>query len=194
MKLGEVCKTNGGTKSCKIITFVGFKKKVRTAVRDEQEEGSEEFHVDFIPMATCYTLTTFEEIRVNELVRVVKEMSSKSCDLDPIPTWLVKDSLEELAPILTSIINKSLLRSTVPDIMQKALVMPTIKNPNGDTDLFSNYRPVSNISFVSKVLEKVVLNQLNSYLWRNDLLNADQSGYRAGHSCETLLAGMFDDL
>eukprot|EP00116_Pleurobrachia_bachei_P015079 sb/3475341/ len=54
-------------------------------------------------------------------------------------------------------------------------------NPNGDTDLFSNYRPVSNISFVSKVLEKVVLNQLNSYLWRNDLLNADQSGYRAGH-------------
>ena len=173
--------------------FSGKIEKIRTAVRDEQEEGSEELTVDSLPAPTC-TLTKFEEIRVNELVRVVKEMSSKSCDLDPIPTWLVKDCLEELAPILTNIINKSLLRSTVPDIMQKALVMPTIKNPNGDTDLFSNYRPVSNISFVSKVLEKVVLNQLNSYLWMNDLLNADQSGYRAGHSCETLLAGMFDDL
>ena len=139
-------------------------------------------------------LTRFREISQNELVHIVKQMASKSCDLDPVPTWLVKDCLEELAPPLTSIINKSLCRASVPEPLQRAVVMPTIKDPNGDLDLLSNYRPVSNIAFVSKVLEKVVLNQMNDYLLKNDLLNANQSGYRTGHSCETLLAGMFDDL
>ena len=173
--------------------FNGKIEKIRSVVMEEQEgfKGTDPV-IERCP-PEC-SLTKFEEISQFELVRVVKEMSSKSCDLDPIPTWLVKGCLEELAPILTDIVNKSLRRASVPESLQKALVMPTIKNPNGDRDLLSNYRPVSNIAFVSKVLEKVVLNQLNSYLWRNDLLNMNQSGYRAGHSCETLLAGMFDDL
>jgi exonuclease III len=139
-------------------------------------------------------LTQFKEISQKDLVQIVKQMSSKSCGLDPVPTWLVKDCLEELAPALTTIINKSLCRASVPEPLQRAVVMPTIKDPNGDRDLLANYRPVSNIAFVSKVLEKVVLNQMNDYLLKNDLLNANQSGYRTGHSCETLLAGMFDDL
>eukprot|EP00116_Pleurobrachia_bachei_P001425 sb/3461687/ len=86
-------------------------------------------------------------------------------------------------------------RTNVPEILdQQALVFPTIKIPYGDKDSLTNYRPVSNLPFISKFLEKVVLEQLNSYLNENELLNKHQSGYRVGHSCESLLMGMFDDL
>ena len=173
--------------------FSGKIEKIRSVIVQEQEGNPDEEPVASAEHVGC-SLNQFEEISIGGLIRMVKDLSSKTCDLDPIPTWLVKDCLEELAPILTAIVNKSLKRACVPSSLQGALVMPTIKNPNGDKDLLSNYRPVSNIAFVSKLLEKVVLTQLNDYLWKNDLLNPNQSGYRVGHSCETLLAGMFDDL
>eukprot|EP00116_Pleurobrachia_bachei_P012942 sb/3473204/ len=69
-----------------------------------------------------------EDVRLISLRKsrlVLKELSSKTCDLDPIPTWIVKDCLEELAPIPTEIVNKSLKRVCVPDTLQGALVMPT---------------------------------------------------------------------
>ena len=78
--------------------------------------------------------------------------------------------------------------------MQEALVFPTIKNAYGDRDALTNYRPVSNLSFTSKLLEKAVLEQIMAYLDEQDLLNKHQAGYRVGHSCETLLLGMFEDL
>ena len=121
-------------------------------------------------------------------------MPDKTCDLDPLPTWLLKHCLDEFAPVLTKIVNLSLKHAIVPRTLQQALVFPTVKNANGDRESLANYRPVSNLPFVSKVLEKVVLEQLNKYLSTHELLNKHQSGYRAGHSCETLLMGMFDDL
>ena len=118
-------------------------------------------------------------------------MPDKTCDLDQLATWLVKDCLEELAPVLMRIVNLSLRHADVPKTLQQVVVFPTIKNSHGDKDSLTNYRPVSNLSFISKLLEKVVLEQLNT----NDLLNKHQSGYRVDQSCETLLMGiMFDDL
>ena len=121
-------------------------------------------------------------------------MADKSCDLDPIPTWLVKECIDDLAPHLLRIVNLSLRCAQVPVSMQEALVFPTIKNVHGDRDALTNYRPVSNLSFISKLLEKVVLEQITAHLDDQDLLNKHQAGYRVGHSCETLLLGMFEDL
>ena len=63
-----------------------------------------------------------------------------------------------------------------------------------DHDLCSSYRPVSNLSFVSKLLEKCVLNQLMCYLEENGLICDVQSGYRQHHSCETLMIRMVNDI
>ena len=165
--------------------------KIRNQVNEEQQQAG-----DFEePERTCHT--TWKEFRMiseEELVSIVKSMSSKHCDLDPLPTWVVKECIRDLAPVLTSMVNHSLHQSTVAASLQKAIVFPTIKNLYGDREALSNYRPVSNIPFLSKLLEKVVLTQLNDYLERNSLLGKHQSGYRVGHSCETLLASMFDDI
>ena len=171
--------------------FHGKVEDIRTTVREERTGLQPGIKMDNVPRST---FEEFEEISVDKLMRTVKEMPDKTCDLDPLPTWLVKDCLEELAPALTKIVNLSLRHADVPKNLQQALVFPTIKNSHGDKDSLTNYRPVSNLSFISKLLEKVVLEQLNTYLTTNVLLNKHQSGYRAGHSCETLLMGMFDDL
>jgi hypothetical protein len=165
--------------------------KIRDQVNEEQQQAG-----DFEePGRTCHsTWKEFREISEEELVAIVKSMSSKHCDLDPLPTWVVKECIRDLAPVLTSMVNHSLQQSTVAESLQKAIVFPTIKNMYGDREALSNYRPVSNIPFLSKLLEKVVLTQLNDYLEQNSLLGKHQSGYRVGHSCETLLASMFDDV
>ena len=165
--------------------------KIRTQVNEEQQQAGE-----FVePGKTCHTTwNEFRDISEEELISLVKSMSSKHCDLDPLPTWLVKECIGDLAPVLRSMVNQSLHQSSVAESLQKALVFPTIKNMYGDREALSNYRPVSNIPFLSKLLEKVVLTQLNDYLDRNALLGKHQSGYRVGHSCETLLASMFDDI
>ena len=185
-------------KVTKIKEFVKEEQEKYEDSEDQQEdEDSEEHHKyeDSEDTEDCKpSWTDFAIVEEEEMISVIKSMSTKHCDLDPLPTSVVKECVRELSPVLTAMVNQSLQKSSVAETLQKALVFPTIKNPYGDREALTNYRPVSNIPFLSKLLEKVVLGQLNDYLKRHSLLGKHQSGYRVGHSCETLLASMFDDL
>ena len=96
---------------------------------------------------------------------VVQEMPKKSCDLDPIPTSVLYDCLDEIIPIVTSIINKSLSSGILPQCFKLALVKPLLKKKkkfnkaNLDPNCLKNYWPVSNLPFLSKVLGHIVLKQ-----------------------------------
>ena len=81
---------------------------------------------------------------------------------------------------------KTLNLSTVPHDLNIAVVKPLLKNPSHDKNLLKNYRPISNLPFLSKILEKVVLHKLLSHLQENNLGNPFQSACRAGHSAETV--------
>ncbi|KAK3102012.1 hypothetical protein FSP39_008113 [Pinctada imbricata] len=74
------------------------------------------------------------------------------------------------------------------------MVRPLIKKPDLDRDVFKNYRPVSNLSFLSKVLEKVVAVRLDQHLENNTLHDSRQSAYRVGHSTETALLKVHSDI
>ena len=78
--------------------------------------------------------------------------------------------------------------------MKKAVVKPLLKKSNLDQNILKNYRPVSNLSFLSKIFEKVVLNQLFQYLNINCLLSPNQSAYRSAHSTETALLKVTNDI
>ena len=114
--------------------------------------------------------------------------------LDPLPTSLLKECIEECLPIITDIINLSLRSGIFPDQFKHAIVSPLIKNEELDKNEFKNYRPVSNLSFVSKILEKVVQSQLLEHLTNNKLLEAYQSAYRKGHSVETAVLSVVQSL
>ena len=136
----------------------------------------------------------FHSITRQHLLHTISKMSNKFCSLDPIPTFMLKKCSQELAPILLHIINGSMLQGVFPAEMKTALVKPTIKKKNADPDILKNYRPVSNLAVMSKLIEKIVLEQLNNHLHLNSLHCPVQSGYRANHSCETLMVRMADDI
>ena len=139
-------------------------------------------------------LLEFTPLSLDDLHKLVFKMSDKFCCLDPIPTWLLKDCFDELGPILLKLVNLSLKFGKFPDCFKKAVVKPTVKDLKGPIDSLSNYRPVSNISFVSKIIEKAVLKELDNYLVINNLYCSNQSGYRRFHSCETLNIKLFNDI
>ena len=69
---------------------------------------------------------------------------SKSCSLDPMPTWLVKQYLPVLMPILTKIVNSSLSSGSFPSRLRRAIITPILKKASLDKNTLGNYRPVSN--------------------------------------------------
>ena len=99
-----------------------------------------------------------------------------------------------LAPLITRIINKSLEKGCVPDDLKHANILPLIKKDNIDKDTLKNYRPVSNLTFVSKLLEKVVAERLKNNLDKYDLWSTMQSAYHSFQSTETALLRVQNDL
>ena len=91
-------------------------------------------------------------------------------------------------------INASLSSGTVPDSLKNGIIIPLLKKPSLDPSLFANYRPITNIPFLSKVFEKVVASALVKYLDENQLFDPYQSAYRKGHSTESALLKVYNDM
>ena len=144
---------------------------------------------------TCDShFTEFLKVSEDTVLKMINESASTTCDLDPIPTFLLKDCLDVLLPYITQIINGSLESGVVPSIYKTAHVKPLIKKPNLPANDLKNYRPVANLMFTFKVLERVVASQLKSYLHENGLFSDAQSAYRQYHSTETAMLRVINDL
>ena len=99
----------------------------------------------------------------------------------------------EVAPILTQIVNASLTHGEFTSELKNALVHPLLKKPGIDC-IFKNYRPISNLSFLSKLIERTVCNQITQYTGTTGMAEKFQSAYRASHSTETALIKVKDDI
>ena len=131
---------------------------------------------------------------VSPTQQVIMRSPSKSCSLDPIPTTILKECIDDLLPFLTAMCNASLLEGHLPVSQRHAIITPLIKKPHLDAADVKNYRPVSNLTFVSKVVERLVSGRLVGYLQENNLMPVEQSAYRRNHSTETALLRVISDL
>ena len=114
--------------------------------------------------------------------------------LDSIPTFLLKLCFNEFGLIITNIVNLSLSEEIFPSSFKQALVQPLLKKPSLPTDDLNNFRPISYLNFISKILEKVVASRIQSHLSSNSLSSSFQSAYRIFHSTETTLLKIHNDL
>lgn len=139
-------------------------------------------------------LASFSTASCDEIRKIILASPTKSCELDPLPTKLLKQCLDYLLPAITSIVNKSLSQICVPTPFKRAVVRPLLKKSNLDKEVLKNYRPVSNLPFISKILEKVVATRLENHINSHSLHDHAQSAYRAGHSTETALLRVHHDI
>ena len=96
--------------------------------------------------------------------------------------------------LVTDIVNMSLRESMIPKSLKTDLIRPLLKKTGLDSDILKNYRPVSNLTFISKVIEQVISGRLNEHLINNSLFDPLQSAYRDKHSTETALLKVQNDI
>ena len=143
---------------------------------------------------TAAAFSSFEKESQLTVKECIINSAPKSCDLDPIPSKLIIECLDSILPSLTDQFNSSLASGIFPQCYKSALVTPILKKRCLDRNDLNNYRPVSNLCFIAKIREKLVLSQDSSYRNSHNLHNTCLSARRPGHSTETALLKVVYDL
>ena len=137
---------------------------------------------------SSFTFMNIDEDAINKIIYNLPPKSSSGCD--GISTKLLKVIAPVIIKPLTLLINQVLNMGTFPDKLKIAKVIPIFKK--GDPSLFENYRPISLLPAISKVLEKIIALQLSSYFEKNKLLFDNQYGFRPKHSTEHAALELID--
>ena len=130
------------------------------------------------------SLSAFKILSANSVKSLIHNSTLKSCPLDPMPSRLVS-RCDALLPVITTIINKSLEAGHFPKSWKEALVCLLLKKP-GLHIILKNFRPVSNLAFLSKLIEKTVFHQIHEHMVDTNLYPNAQSAYRVHQQHVTL--------
>lgn len=140
------------------------------------------------------TLRTFDILSIDDVFEIIKGSKMKCCSLDPLPAAVTKNVLDDLLPSLTKIVNMSLQSGCFPSELKKALVIPLLKKDSLDPEVLKHYRPISNLPYLGKLIERAAIKQYVDYLSKNNLFASSQSAYRQHHSTETALVRVTNDI
>ena len=166
-------------------------------IRSELDLSASDLHNrvfdESIALNACFD--SFEQLSEEDVKNLITKSNGKTSSLDPMPTSIVIQCQDVLLPVLTRMINMSLDSGVFPPEWKVADVRPLLKKSNLDTcTAFENLRPVSNLSYVSKLTERTVFNQTNDFLNTQRLYPKGQSAYRKCHSTETALLRVTNDV
>ena len=152
-------------------------------------------HSPGLAKPTCLSrLSEFDLDTDEDVLKLIRGSTIKACKLDPLPATIMRSCYSALVPIFKTVSNLSLSTRSMPEDLKIASLRPLLKKPNADCEQFSNFRLVSNLYILSKLVEKSVFVQLNNYLTVNDLHERFQFAYKAHHSTETALLTITKDI
>ena len=156
--------------------------------------ASEHVTLTLVTGTTAATFSSLEKVSRLTVKECILNSAPKSCELDPILSKLLIECLDSILHSLTDLFSSTLASGIFPQCLKSALVTPILKKRCLDHNYLNNYQPVSDLCFIAKILEKLVLSQVSSYLNSRNLCNTCQSAYRSGHSTETALLKVVNDL
>lgn len=135
-----------------------------------------------------FVLQEVDEAEVENIIRTLRKDSSVGWDT--IPTKIIQTSSMVLLPVITYVCNLSLATGVFPTAFKKALIHPIYKS--GDRDSVNNYRPISVLTGMSKILERIINNKLVKYLDTYGIISQNQFGFRSGKSSEDAVTSLSD--
>ena len=148
----------------------------------------------FLPGQSPPTFSSFKLVSVDEIKQLILFSPKLTCLLDPVPFNLLPHCIDSIAPIITRIVNLSVSSVFFPKQLKFASVKPFLEKSNLDPNDIKNYRPISNLSFLSKLIEHVIAARLSSHLSSHNLMSKLQSAYRKFYSSETALLYVRNDI
>ena len=168
--------------------FVNVASKLKEPTTSTSHEKLKEFCQEKLPSGMKFEIPSINKEKVLKFLLNIDV--NKATGTDMIGPRLLKYAAPYIADEITFICNQSIAKSVFPSKWKEAKVTPLFKS--GPHEEVNNYRPISILPVLSKVLEKHVHESLYDYLKSFDLLHKTQSGFRAQHSCETALVNMVD--
>ena len=142
---------------------------------------------------TGIPMTSFRPTTVSELSEIIKTSGIKTSFNDILPAHILKQVIEALLPYFCDLVNKSLATGSAEG-MKESIVNPRLKKAGIDPESLKNYRPVSDLLFISKLSERVVDRRLYEHMSINDLHCKEEHGYKKCHSPETLLLPLLNNI
>uniref|UniRef100_A0A8P4K1H9 Reverse transcriptase domain-containing protein n=1 Tax=Dicentrarchus labrax TaxID=13489 RepID=A0A8P4K1H9_DICLA len=136
----------------------------------------------------------FEPVTFSFLQEVVGHLKPSGSPNDAVPPRLFKEVFPTVGPSVIAVINSSLTSGVVPENFKHAVVQPLIKKPALDPAVLANFRPISKLPLLSKILEKIVHSQLMAFLEEHNILEVFQSGFKTVHSTGSALLRVFNDI
>ena len=140
------------------------------------------WHLSFIP------------VTLREIDNLLSQSSDSYCDLDRVPITVLKKISNAISSTILSIVNLSINTGTFPSTLKSSIISSLLKKSSLNKEDLSNYRSIANLSFISKLTEKIVKKRLLDHLTFNSLLNPFQSAYTKFYSTETTLLSLHDHL
>ena len=136
----------------------------------------------------------FENITASEIERTIAGLDKrKSTGIDGINGVFVSTFSRLLAPVLSQLFNKSIIRGEFPKDMKVAKIIPIAKTKS-NLDIVSNYRPIALLSIFSKIFEKIIASRLTNFFTKYNILYEHQYGFRAHYSTKLALLESIDEI
>ena len=150
------------------------------------EHDSDSNFGDFLNKQEPARKFSFEAVNEFTVYRLITKLpTSKATGVDKISTKVLQVAAPAVAQPLIKIFNKSIVLGQFPSEWKAARVMPVFKN--GQRTMLDNYRPISILPVVSKLIERILYNQISEYLEKESILSEYQFGFRSCNSTTTTL-------